>query len=185
MQELDQELRIYSANVSELTFGQIKGLRNFKDEEPLDSIAAFYDEEENRLILNSNTAEFNYVFCKAGLSQSAATLQRSLTAFRAGRRELIRLLIQIRIDREKKEQKQDQPVPESTLVNPDSKFVNVGGDIFQISKIISVKKIDTGDKSMIEIFITNRRASVRKEFFSKRERDLEFSRVCKVLELAA
>lgn len=180
MKLLNADLRIYSSDMTDLTFGQIRSIQNFRDDEPISQVSAFYDEEKDYFIINSNCVEEIYQFCEAGLSQSAEVLQRKLSRLHC-RIELMNLIIHVRIIREEKEQEKQQ----AQVINPNTKFVSVGEDVFQISKIVSTKKRDESGRFYIEVFVTNKRASIKKEFRSKTERDLEFTRVQRVLVSAA
>lgn len=177
MKLLNSELRIYSADISELTFGQIKALRNFSDDQPLGDILALHDGKEDNFIIPANHVERLYEFCKKGLSKPIEELEIKLPRF-GENRDVVRLLIDVLKARGVKKKTE-------IVRSPDSKFINIGDDIFQISKLVAVKKCYEGEKAGIDIFVTNKRASIRRLFSSTVERDEEFMKVQRILEISA
>lgn len=177
MKLLNSELRIYSADVSEFTFGQIKALRNFSDDKPLNDILALYDGEKDNFIIPSNHVERLYEFCVKGLNKPIEELEIKLPKFEV-MGDVVRLMIDVLKARGVKKKTE-------VVRSPDSKFINIGDDIFQISKLVAVKKCYEGEKAGIDIFVTNKRASIRRVFSSVIERDEEFMKVQRILEISA
>lgn len=175
MKLLNSELRIYSADISEITFGQIKAFRSFSDDQPLGDILAFHDGEEDKFIIPANHIERLYEFCEKGLSKSIEELEIKLPRFGANR-DVVRLIIDVLKIREAKKKAE-------IVRSPDSKFINIGDDIFQISKLVAVKKCCEKECFGIDIFVTNKKASVRRLFNSEIERDKEFLKVQGILEM--
>lgn len=180
MRLLNEEFQIYSVNVSELRFGQIRRFHNFDDNEPLSNLQVYYDKKSDRFVINEEHEKELYEFCRLGFTRPFEELKKKLPEFRV-HTEIVKLIISVRTTREEKaicKQKEE-------AINPNTKFISIGDDIFQISKLVSVKCCDEADKAFIEVFVTNKRASIRKLFPTKSIRDFEFSKVKKILELSA
>lgn len=178
MQVINPALKIYSANMSELTFGQVRKFINFSDEEPINSIAAAYDPESDKFIINENSVSEIYRFCETGLRKSAAEIKAKLPFFKT-RVELVYIILAALTEREARDIQFSEE--QST---PNCRFVSVDGDIFQVSKIVSVKRRDEAGRYYIEFYITNKGASVKKCFPSKEKRNREFLRIQTILERA-
>lgn len=179
MKLLNEKLQIYSADMSELTFSQIRSIQNFGDNEPISVISAFYDSTNDKFVINTDCVNDIYGFCEAGLQKTSEYARQKLPFLR--RKELGNLILSTLLKREEKELERRQ----EQALNPNAKFVSIGDDIFQISKIVSVKKRDEGNEFYIEVYVTNRHASVKKRFSSKNMRDFEFVKVQRTLELTA
>lgn len=159
MKLLNDEFQIYSANVSELRFGEIRSFHNFDDNEPLSSLQAYYDKESDRFVINEEHVKELYEFCRLGFARPLEKLKKKLPEFRT-RIELVKLIINVRTTREEKvicKQKEE-------AINPNTKFVSIGDDIFQISKLVSVKCSNEAERAFIEVFVTNKRASIKNHF---------------------
>lgn len=179
MQLLNRELQIYSGSVSELTFGFVRSLVNFSDDKLLNDVSVWYDKENDKFVINETYVNELYEFCEKGLQRPLELLKRKLPELQ-GREEIALLIIQVLEHRKKRSMENSR-----TESNPNSKFVSIGGDIFQISKIVSVKTKDEAEKSFIEVYITNKRASIKKQFSSRCHRDAEFAKVKSILEMSA
>lgn len=187
MEVINEELRVYRIDPGELTIGQIKTcFRSWEDDEKIGGFMALYDKARNRLLFGPNADEHVVQFGIKALSTSPERALERLNELSGqwrtqGCREFSDILKCVIIHRREMERSKTKEV----TVNPNTRFISVDGDIFQISKIVSVKRRDSGGRYYIEFYITNKRASVTKEFSSKNERDFEYSRVQKILESAA
>lgn len=179
MDLLNENYRIYSASISEITLGVIRKLSNFTDETSVGSILTWYDEKNDRFVINSMYVSELLAFCELGFYRPLNRLIVRLPEFKAYR-EVVELIIRVRKARG------EEIINKSEFANnPNSKFVCIGDDIFQISKLVSVKCRDEADKSFIEVYVTNKHASIKKQFQSRAIRDAEFGKIKKILELSA
>lgn len=186
MVPISEQLRIYHISPSELTMKQIReNFNDWKDQDKLGGLIMFYDLDEDAVLIGPHASEVQVGFCVKALSargyDSLDALNQYLGRFNTEDNravcEILMRVITVRNQKAKQERNNE--------VNPNSRFISIDGDIFQISKIISVKKRDEGGRYYIEFYITNKRASVKKEFKTQYLRDSEFQRVQKVLESAA
>ena len=186
MVPINEQLRIYCISPGELTMKQIR--ENFKDwdeQDKLDALIMFYDQDEDMVLIGPNASESQINFCIKALSAQGYDALDKMNQYLErfcinGNRGVCRILIQVMT---KRIQKANLECNDN--ITPNSRFISIDGDIFQISKIVSVKKRDEGRRYYIEFYITNKRASVKKEFATKYLRDSEFQRVQKTLESAA
>lgn len=183
MQVINEELGIYRIVPGELTMGQIrKYFKSWDDSFKLDELIAFYDIESDRVVIGPRASDTQISFCIRSLSsienETLEWLKRKFVAFQfTESRELTLVLLNAvtaRLERKIDQQKVCEPVP-------GSKFISIDGDIFQISKIVSVKSHDESGRYYIDFYITSKRASIRKVFATKSSRDLEFQRIQKTL----
>lgn len=187
MQVINEELDLYRIDSGELTIGQIrKYFKNWDDSFRLDELIAFYDSESDKVIVGPKASDTQINFCIKALSrienETIERLKRKFSEFQfLESRELAAILIRVVMVRLEKKMDQ-QRTCESV---PGSKFISVDGDIFQISKIVSVKSRDESGRYYIDFYVTNKRASVRKTFSTKSLRDSEFQRIQKTLEAMA
>lgn len=183
MKLLNEKYQIYSGNISELTFGFVRNLKNFSDEQTLNNIACWYDEERDRFVINEDSKDKDlYKFCLACFEQPIEHVVCKIKNFKwIGSKETALIIVRIRRERENREFIRSK----NENINPNTKFVNIGDDVFQISKLVSVRRRDEADKSFIEVFVTNKQASIKKQFSNKEIRDYEFNKVKNVLELSA
>lgn len=179
MELLNHEFQIYSANISELTFGAIRrGFKNFTDNESVGCVSAWYEHTTDKLILNKDYVIRNkglYEFCEKCFMQPLEEL-RTLNITGIGRKEIVEMIANIRIKREQKAISEREATS-----NLGAKFIGIGDDVFQISKIVSVKCRDENLKFFVEVYVTNKQASIKKIFPSKVLRDQEFLKVKKAL----
>lgn len=192
MQAIDEELKLYRVDFGELTMAQIrKYFYGWPDDDKLCTLTSFYDEETDIFYIGPTANDSQIKFAKKALSYDPKySLGRMLNYVlpdlqspvnRCHTAHLIRAVEhRMELHREA-EAKKNADLP----ANPNTKFITVDGDIFQISKIVSVKKLDEGGRHYLSFYITNKQASVRKEFTSKKLRDTEFTRIQKILESAA
>lgn len=186
MTPISEQLRIYRIAPGELTMKQIReNFGNWKGQYKLNELVAFYDQDEDMVLIGPAAHESQIDFCIETLSAIGHNSLNELNQYlnqlqiEANRTVCIILMraISKRIQMAEQERNDD--------VNPNSKFISIDGDIFQISKIVSVKKRDDANRYYIEFYITNKRASIKKEFSSLQLRNSEFQRIQKTLEMVA
>lgn len=185
MTTINEELRIYRIGIEELTVKQIRRIINgWEDQNKIGGLTLFYDMDTDRLLVTPSTNEAQIDLCiKALSSEPDVALEKLEVQKKQLRLDVNREICAIlqHVVKIRQEKRRNQPME----VNPNSRFISVGGDIFQISKIVSVKKRDDGNRYYIDFYITNQRASIRKEFDSKLIRDSEFVRIQQTLVSAA
>lgn len=185
MQVINESLGIYQIDLGELTMKQIREISvNWDDEDKLDGLIMFYDQETDRVLIGPGAREEQVRICLKALSDiSDGTLgklnQLSCDFQVPMNRDIAKILIQVVSVRLEK------MVRKEHIAVPGTKFISIAGDIFQISKIVSVKSRDEAGRYFIEFYITNKRASVKKAFSNRALRDSEFERIQKVLEMVA
>lgn len=185
MKAINEELRIYQINLEDLTVKQIRKITDgWNNEDRIGGLAIFYEKETDMLFIGPGAVEAHISLCIKALSEDPKIALEKLKLRQSQmrldvNREIIAILSNVITTRQEK--KRYQPI----VVNPNARFISIDGDIFQISKIVSVKIRDEGNRYYIDCYITNRRASIRKEFNSKQERNSEFERIQKILEAAA
>ena len=185
MQVINESLGIYRIAPGELTMKQIReNFTNWADDFKLDELILFYDQETDRVMLGSGAAEEQVKICLKALSDisdgTLAKLNQLSRDFQVpSNRDIAKILIQVVSVRLEKVERKEH------IAIPGTKFISIDGDIFQISKIVSVKSRDEAGRYFIEFYITNKRASVKKAFSSRALRDSEFERIQKVLEMMA
>lgn len=185
MQVINESLGIYQIDLGELTMKQIREISvNWDDEDKLDGLIMFYDQETDRVLIGPGAREEQVRICLKALSDISDGTLGKLNRFSRDfqvptNRDIAKILIQVvSVRLEKMERKEHITVP-------GTKFISIDGDIFQISKIVSVKSRDEAGRYFIEFYITNKRASVKKAFSNRALRDSEFERIQKVLEMVA
>lgn len=194
MKELNKELRIYSSDMSELTFGQIRrGFCNFSDNETIDSIAVYYDKKNDRLVINEKSEERLYNFCEKGLRNSIESLLIKIPKFKLpSNSEIAQVILEVLKERAIKNK--------TFALCPSSGFINIGDRIFKTSSIRMVKKLNHASKAYILVFtkpyqinedfisfidFENAKPVVGIEFSTYTERDIEFDRIKKMLQKSA
>lgn len=187
MKAIDELLGIYSINLGELTMKQVReNFSNWEDDFKLDEFIIFYDQEKDQILVGPGVREEQIYLCRKALSRiEPETLDRLLEQHSRLQvpsnrivAQILMRVVTIRLEKQKTQSKELETIP-------GSKFISINGDIFQISKIVSVKSRDEAGKFYIEFYITNKRASVKKVFASKLSRDTEFQRIRNVLERVA
>lgn len=194
MKELNKELRIYSNDMSKLTFGQIRrGFYNFSDDERIDSIAVYYDKENDRLVINEKSEVRLYTFCEKGLRNSIESLLIKIPKFKLpSNSEIAQVILEVLKERAIKNK--------TFALCPSSGFINIGDRIFKTSSIGMVKKLNRTSKAYIIVFtkpyqinedfisfidFENAKPVVGIEFSTYTERDIEFDRIKKMLQKSA
>lgn len=184
MLPISERLRIYRISFEELTMKQIReNFRNWEDQDRLGGLIAFYDRDEDKLLIGPGAVESQVNFCVKALSADRHDALDRLNQFikqsyvmgNAEMCQVLKFVINERMQMSEHEC--------DNVANPNSKFISIAGVIFQISKIVSVKKRDDGNRHIIEFYITNKKASVRKEFSSQQLRNSEYQRIQKILEM--
>ena len=185
MQVINESLSVYRITPGELTMKQIREISvNWADEDTLNGLIMFYEQETDRFLIGPKASEKQIELCTKALSNlSGETLEKLDHLSRdfqiPSNRDIVMILMNVvSIRLEKIRVKDSEAIP-------GSRFLSVEGDIFQISKIVSVKSRDEAGRYLIEFYITNKRASVKKVFATKSLRDSEFRRIQKVLETVA
>lgn len=181
METISGTLRIYRICPEEMTIGQIrKYFSSFSDDCPVGRFSIFYDSDSDIIYFGSEPDPKAEDFCIRMLSDIIHAervlpqyLQNAKTIFMKQVITVLTNCVNKRLSQ--------MPVSSSEN-NPDSRFVTVADDIFQISKIVSVRRRDEGGRNYIEVFITNKKASIKKEFPSKEFRDSEYDRIAAVLQ---
>lgn len=184
MEVINEELRIYRIRPEEMTIGQIRRhFSNFSDDCLVGHFSVYYDSKKDIVFFGSEADKQLEDFCirmLGNMEQAKEVLPNYRKyAKSAWLMEVSAVLLNCITERLSK-----KPVRKPAK-NPDSKFINIADDIFQISKIVSVRRRDEGSRCYIEVFITNRKASIRKEFPSKRIRDAEYDGIISILQNAA
>lgn len=171
MQLVDKNHQIYSFELSDLTFGDIRRFSNFRDHENLEQIAIFYREDEDKIFVRKE----NPRFCIKILELLDIDASIDVTTVPHYKSEVVQLLIGIS---KRRKEKQKEVKKSEIPKNPNNRFIEVDDSIIQASKIISVKPY--GDRS-IDIMTTGRNASVRKVYPSSMIRDFELSKLKKLI----
>lgn len=182
MEVINESLRIYSVSFEELTVKQMREIcSGWSDQARLGGLILFYEEKEDKLLTGPSITERQLDFCVKVLSTEPKEAMERLERIPFHldcNQTIVEILKKAIANRMKSIRWND------TGINPNSRFISVEGDIFQISKIVSVKKRDDGSRHYIEFYITNKRASIRKEYYSETIRNSEFTRIQKILEAA-
>lgn len=181
MQAINEELKIYRIQPGEMTMGQIrKYFTNFEDDCLVERFSVFYDAEQDAIFFGDNKADEEmerfFIRVLSNLPYAEEFLLKHREKMRVSYYlETTGVLLNcVKARLEKLSAAENGG-------NPDSRFIKIGDDIFQISKIVSVRRRDECERPYIEVFITNRQASVKKEFGSKSMRDEEFKRISRCL----
>ena len=182
MEVISETLKIYRIKPDEMTIGQIrKYFSNFSDDSLVGNFSVFYDSDQDIVYFGSKTDSED--FCIRMLSDLRRAEIILPNYFNEVKSEFFREVISVLINCVNiRLSKIPADVP---VINPDSRFITIADDIFQISKIVSVRRSDEGSRSYLEVLITNKRASIKKEFSSRAFRDSEYSRIISILQAAA
>lgn len=187
MKAIDELLGIYRITAGELTMKQIReNFSTWDDDFKLDELIMFYDQEKDQVLVGPGVREEQIRLCCKALSKIEPETLDELNEMRSTLRipsnrdiaEILFRVVEKRLEKQYKQSKEHEPIP-------GLKFISIDGDIFQISKIVSVKSRDEAGRFYIEFYITNKRASIKKAFTNKALRDSEFQRIQKTLELVA
>lgn len=187
MKVIDELLGIYSINPGELTMKQIReNFSNWADDFKLDELIMFYDQEEDQVLVGPGVRGEQIHLSRKVLSRIEPETLNDLNELRStfqipSNRDVAGILYRVvtkRLEKKQRQTREQGPIP-------GTKFISIDGDIFQISKIVSVKSRDEAGRYYIEFYITNKRASIKKMFATKTLRDSEFQRIQKVLEMVA
>lgn len=185
MTTINERLRIYRITTDELTMKQIReNFSDWGDKDTLGGLILFYDQAEDKVLIGPGSWDMQVNFCVRVLSADSHKALDKLDLYsKQYQSEAMKvtgkILTRVVTKRMEKSEREKE-----TELYPSSRFISIDGDIFQISKIISVKSCDDGGRHYIEFYITNKRASVRKEFSTRQARDCEFQRIQKTLAAA-
>lgn len=184
MEVIDNSLRIYRVSFDALTVKQVHEMcSGWNDQDRLGSLILFYEEDEDRLLIGPGITAQQVFFCMKALSsepnEALKRLDRIQLQFQCVCNQMIIKILKKVITNRMQRGKENE-----MMTNPSPRFISTDGDIFQISKIVSVKRRDDGSHHYIEFYITNKKSSIRKEYNSQLVRDSEFFRIQKILEAA-
>lgn len=181
MEVINEALRLYRISPDEMTIGQIrKHFSNFSDDCLVGHFSVYYDSEKDIVYFGTESDTQMEKFCIRMLSdmeyakEALPGYERAFTSVSC--KEMAAVLWHC------VNKRLEKVSAEKVTMNPESRFITVLDDVFQISKIVSIRRRDEGYKCYIEVFITNKRASIKKEFTSRALRDSEYNRIISVLQ---
>lgn len=184
MRCVDNELRIYIFCFDELPIRVVNDVlasfdRNFDG--TLGETSMYYDEKSDKIMINQNfkRCDEEIKFIKKIMSlnnieEYNEALRNEGTNLRKTEMRILRIAF-------RKRQMKKRDTSRELDIKPNVKFLEISGNLFQISKIISVKISCEHGKYFLNVNMTSRCASIKKEFPSKEEANRELNRINDIL----